>query len=192
MNTELLASLVGKMVKVNRGGPESRTGKVLYGGDDHFALLTEKEGVVYFNSSHVKSITQDLQSNVEEASEESMEFLKEDTLGALFTSLRNQQVIINRGGPEKLEGFLDNVNDDYVTLVLQDEVVRLATFHVKSISHNTNAKDEDSSESQESSNEQSSSQESNQEKSSSKKSKKRHRSALYLDEMEGAESGYSK
>ncbi|MCA0151522.1 MULTISPECIES: hypothetical protein [Rossellomorea] len=149
MNKELLSSLVGKVVKVNRGGPESRTGKVLYGGDDHFALLSEKDGVVYFNSSHVKSISQNIKSGLsvkEELSEEGLEFMKEDTLGDLLTSLKYQWVKINRGGPEKLEGILDHSSDEFVTLVLNEEVVRLATYHIKSISYGVKPEKEEKTE----------------------------------------------
>ncbi|MCR8850040.1 hypothetical protein NQ095_16590 [Rossellomorea sp. SC111] len=150
MNKELMSSLVGKIIKVNRGGPESRTGKLLYGGDDHFALLTEKDGVIYYNTSHVKSISQNIKSglpfNGEKLSEEGMEFIKEDTFGALLTSLKYQWVSINRGSPEKLEGILENSNDDFVTVVLNEEVVRLAAFHVKSISYGVKAKKQEKTE----------------------------------------------
>ena len=137
MNQELLTSLVGKDVKVNRGGPESRTGRLLHGGADHFALLTEKDGVVYFNASHVKSISQNSRKEevaFEDTTEE-LDYLKEDLFTTLLSSLKYQWVGINRGGPEKLEGVLEDVNEDFVTLVLSEEVVRLATFHIKSISY---------------------------------------------------------
>ena len=138
MNQELLTSLVGKDVKVNRGGPESRTGRLLHGGADHFALLTEKDGVVYFNASHVKSISQNSRGEMEIASDDTTEdlyYFKEDMFTTLLSSLKYQWVGINRGGPEKLEGVLEDVNEDFVTLVLSEEVVRLATFHIKSISY---------------------------------------------------------
>ncbi|MBN8193709.1 hypothetical protein JI667_16285 [Bacillus sp. NTK074B] len=149
MNRELLSSLVGKVVKVNRGGPESREGKLLYGGDDHFALLSEKDGVVYFNSAHVKSISQNIKTGMpvkEELSEEGLEFMKEDTLGTLLTSLKYQWVKINRGGPEKIEGILDHSSDEFVTLVLNEEVVRLATYHIKSISYGVKPEKEEKTE----------------------------------------------
>ncbi|WP_205688839.1 hypothetical protein [Bacillus sp. BHET2] len=206
MNKELMTSLVGKVLKVNRGGPESRMGKLLYGGDDHFALLTEKDGVVYYNSAHVKSISQNSKSGMpDNASEEVLEFMKEDTLGALLTSLQYQWVKINRGGPEKLEGVLDNSNEDYITLVLNEEVIRLATFHVKSISYVANekkegssdqkedSKKEDNSKQKEESKKESTSNEKTKEqsskKSSTKKANKKQPSSLYLDEIEGAQSG---
>ncbi len=206
MNKELMTSLVGKVVKINRGGPESRIGKLLYGGDDHFALLTEKDGVVYFNAAHVKSISQNSKSEMPfNGSEEEIEFMKEDTLGALLTSLQYQWVKINRGGPEKLEGVLDHSNEDYVTVVLNEEVIRLAMFHVKSISYVTNenkkgasdkkeeSKEENTSKQKEGNKEESTSKQKTKEqsskKTSTKKANKKQPSSLYLDEMEGAQSG---
>ncbi len=52
-----LQSLIGKNVKINRGGPDSIQGKLLAVKSD-FLVLSTNEGVVYVASSHVKSITE--------------------------------------------------------------------------------------------------------------------------------------
>ena len=42
---------------------------------------------------------------------------------------------INRGGPETLEGVLDDINDDYVTIIANEEVIRLSMFHIRNVSY---------------------------------------------------------
>ncbi|BCB05921.1 hypothetical protein [Bacillus sp. KH172YL63] len=193
MNKELMTALLGKVVRVNRGGPESRTGMVLYAGEDHFALLTEKEGVVYFHGAHVKSITHNAKTGLPfKAVGKNNEFMKEDTFAGLVASLQYKWVTINRGGPEKIEGVLDNFTDDYLSLVVNEEVVRIAMFHVKSLSYvDHDQKDEEKKdEAQEESNSNEGSDEQSSKKSSGKKSKKRQPSSCYYDEIEGAEAGY--
>ncbi|MCC5803116.1 hypothetical protein [Rossellomorea vietnamensis] len=179
MNNEFSPSLVGKIVKVNRGGPESPIGKFLYGEGDHFALLTEKNGVVYFNAAHVKILSQNMKSGKPiETSDEEYVFIKEDSFGDLLKSLKNQWVKINLGDLEKLEGVLADANDLYITLVRNDEVIRVITFHIKTIS-NVNVADRKK--------EKSSFKNLPSNQPTSKKSKQNLSSVLYLDELEGAE-----
>ena len=58
MNNDMWKSLVGKTIKVDRGGPESRIGKLMAVLDDHLVLLTKDDGVIYYNTHHVKSVTE--------------------------------------------------------------------------------------------------------------------------------------
>lgn len=46
-----------------------------------------------------------------------------------------QWVKINRGGPETLEGVMDVVTDDFVTIVANEEIIRVALFHIRNISY---------------------------------------------------------
>jgi spore coat protein B len=55
---EMTKSLLGKAIKIDRGGPESRIGKLLDIYDDHLVLLTEEDGVLYYNTNHIKSVTE--------------------------------------------------------------------------------------------------------------------------------------
>ena len=54
MNKNMILSLVDKVIKVDRGGPESRVGMVLNAEDDHFTLLTEEDGIIYYNIATCK------------------------------------------------------------------------------------------------------------------------------------------
>src|SRR3954470_21981652 len=58
MEKEMMNLFVGKTIKVDRGGPESRSGKLLAVFEDFFVLLTESDGVVFFKTNHIRSITE--------------------------------------------------------------------------------------------------------------------------------------
>ena len=137
MNKDLITSLMNKVVRIDRGGPESRIGKLLSVADDHITLLTEDDGVVYYMTHHIKSITdnakQGLEFNIEIP--ENFEFLKDNKCISVLEKLKYRWVKINRGGPETLEGVLNEANDDFVTIISNEEIIRIATFHIRNISY---------------------------------------------------------
>ena len=128
---------IGKVIRVNRGGPESRIGKLMDASDDHIALLTEDEGVVYYNTKHIKSLTDNVKGKMKFNIEDPIdfEFKKADNFQDLLESLKLKWVKINRGGPEKVEGVITEVNKDFVVLIDNQEIVRLSMFHIKNISY---------------------------------------------------------
>ena len=135
MNKDLLLSLLSKTIKVDRGGPESREGKLLAVGSDYFVLFTKDDGVVYYKMQHVKSITVDTKSNLsQEAGPEKVELYQGEDFKSVIKNFRHSWVKVNRGGPEKLEGILNEVDDDYVTIISKQEVIQLAMFHIRNIS----------------------------------------------------------
>lgn len=143
MNKDLLLSLVGKTVKVDRGGPESRIGKLLGVEKDHFALLTEQDGVIYYLTHHIKSLTENskkgLQFNEEEVTEEVTVHSAND-FAKLLEGLKYRWVKINRGGPESIEGVLDDVHEKFVTVVVNEEVIRMSMFHIRNIGYDIKKK----------------------------------------------------
>ena len=56
MNGQGMRGLVGREVKINRGGPDSIQGTLMDVRWDYMAVSC-KEGMVYVNDAHVKSIT---------------------------------------------------------------------------------------------------------------------------------------
>lgn len=154
MNKEMLQGLLDKAIKVDRGGPESRIGKLLAVHDDYFVLYTEDEGVIYYRMQHVKSITLDTKTGHKFSSEvpEGLSVMQEPLFKTIVGSVRHEWVKINRGGPETIEGILEQVTDDYVTVISNGEVLHLAMYHIRNISvgvkeenkekeeNNTNAK----------------------------------------------------
>jgi spore coat protein B len=135
MNKVLMSSMVGKVVNINRGGPEARTGLLLSAGEDYFVLQTKEEGVLYITSRHVNSISENTKQGIDfdRNVSESLVWSRAADFTSMLGDLKHQWVTINRGDPEKIEGVLDDANDDYITLILNEEVIHLASYYVKSV-----------------------------------------------------------
>ncbi|MCG7337229.1 hypothetical protein MHZ95_18390 [Sporosarcina sp. ACRSM] len=137
MNKDMLLSLVDRVIKVDRGGPESRYGKLLAAEEDHFILLTEDDGIIYYNTHHVKSLTVNAKNEVKLNFDipRGLDYVKAENFRGVVEKLRYRWVKINRGGPETLEGVMDVVNDDFITIVSNEEIINLSMFHVRNISY---------------------------------------------------------
>lgn len=137
MNKKMLLALVDKVIKVDRGGPESRVGLLLSAEDDYFTLLTENDGIIYYNTQHIKSLTNHSKNQTEFNLEipKDFEYIQADDFKDILNCLTLQWVKINRGGPETLEGVLDSVTDDYAIIVANEEIIRVALFHIRNISY---------------------------------------------------------
>ncbi|WP_369595298.1 hypothetical protein [Lysinibacillus pakistanensis] len=145
MNKNLLLTLMNKVIRVDRGGPESRIGKLMAAEDDHFVLLTEKDGIVYYKTQHIKSITLNSRDGMEFSVEDPAadSYLLAPDFKTVVSSLRHHWVKVNRGGPEMLEGIMDEVSDDYITIFSKEEIIRLAMYHVRNISLGTTSEKND-------------------------------------------------
>ena len=149
--TELLKNLTGSMVKVNQGGPESKKGIVLLVAGDYIGLLTEDDGIVFYNTTHIKSISvqnrsQNIDQNIDQSTPLSNSPIHYDNYFddihaqnflELFDYFAYKWVSINRGGPEAAEGILVQEEGEHYTLVNNDEVIRIYPYHIKSISIGT-------------------------------------------------------
>jgi spore coat protein B len=138
MDRELMNMHVGKTIRVDRGGPESRIGKLLAVFEDFFVLLTEKDGVVYYKTNHVRSITESSKDAMKLGLKipEKFDFKTAENFHKLLESIRFQWVKINRdGGPESLEGVLSDSNKHYASLIVNEEVVRFSLKHIRNISY---------------------------------------------------------
>lgn len=134
MFLDFLKSLIGKVIKIDRGGPESRVGLLLDVYNDHLVLLTEEDGLVYYNTHHIKSVTENTKNQVNIVIPESFEYKKANNLLSLLEILKLQWVKINRGGPEKIEGILCDVSNDIISLINKEEIVRISMVHLRNIS----------------------------------------------------------
>lgn len=137
MNKEMILSLVDKVIKIDRGGPESRVGKVVAAAEDHITLLTENDGIIFYNTHHIKSITDNVKKEIpfNVIIPKNFEFVQAKDFKGILQKLKYKWIKINRGGPETLEGVMEDVQDDFVTIVANDEVIRLAMFHIRNISY---------------------------------------------------------
>ncbi|MGO4543362.1 DUF2642 domain-containing protein [Paenibacillus sp. 2TAB23] len=143
-NDDFLQSLVGKNVKINRGGPDSIQGKLLAVKSDYLVVNT-REGVVYVARSHVKSITEVAcdknggnksggnKSGGHKSGHRDPNFIKANNFRGVIRALNQTFVQINWGGPERVEGFLAQVNNNSVLLVSGKEAIQIQIDHIKTI-----------------------------------------------------------
>ncbi|PQZ54941.1 spore coat protein [Bacillus sp. MYb209] len=146
ISSDLLNRLVGESVRVNRGGPESQKGTVVAVYSDYFVLLSEKGTFYYYQFQHLKSITKNTKDVAEDVGELPV-FLDGEDFQSLLQNLQYRWVKINRGGPEKIEGILQDVSSEYVTLIVKEEVIKIAHFHIKSVNYGLQVSKEEEEES---------------------------------------------
>ncbi|WNS74382.1 hypothetical protein RRV45_15885 [Bacillus sp. DTU_2020_1000418_1_SI_GHA_SEK_038] len=152
MSKDMMESLVNKVIKINRGGPETGSGTLLGVKDDYLILLSENDGVVYFKNQHIKSLTESPKKGQNSKNGQNynfdqinnLEYMAPDTFEELLEDLRYQWVTINRGGPEKVEGMLHDTNGEFVALFCNEELLRLSMYHIRSISYGVNVEEEES------------------------------------------------
>lgn len=139
---ETLTQLKGEYVKIYRGGPESTKGKIVGVGQD-FVTLQSKDGIVYYNIMHIKSVTQESKTPDSSSTEETdgITFYEAtnfyDLLGTNFVG-SNKEIKINLGGPESRKGYIVGVEQDYLILYSsEDGIVYYSLHHIKSISESS-------------------------------------------------------
>ncbi|MBV7507673.1 hypothetical protein KW850_20805 [Bacillus sp. sid0103] len=137
MDKDIMKCFIGKVIRIGRGGPESRIGMILDASDDLIVLLTADDGIVYYSIKHIKSFTDNMKGQMKFNIKvpKDFKFKKAANFQDLLESLKLKWIKINRGGPEKLEGVLGDVNKDYVFLIHNQEIIRLSMSHIKSISY---------------------------------------------------------
>lgn len=143
-----LNTLVGKSIKLNRKGPQSKTGMLLDQNPEFLTVLTEEDGVTYYTMHHLKSVSHN--AKVKETTPlelpEDFTFKTANTFKELLSQLEQVWVHINHG-PDKVEGVLCAVDDEWATIITHDEVVRVNIFHLKTLSYgNKIQKNEDKNE----------------------------------------------
>jgi spore coat protein B len=130
---KILNSMKYSLVKVDRGGPESRMGRLLGISSDFFVLYTQEDGVIYYHTQHVKSISEE--PNNDKVLNKYPEYVDGSNLAGLLSNLKNSWVKINRGGPESVEGVLTDCSDDYLVVIHNKEVYRIALSHIRNITY---------------------------------------------------------
>lgn len=129
----MLSDYVGSDVKINFGGPESRTGELVAVKSDYLVLNTEEEGVVYYQLSHIKGasikVTEDDPLLFSKVS-----FLDKPDFEGVLEALKYKKVKVNRGGPESVKGVLNDLTSDSLVLSVNDDLLLVPVFHIKSVS----------------------------------------------------------
>ncbi|SFL54111.1 spore coat protein B [Paenibacillus sp. 1_12] len=150
MDKESVILLTGRIVRIDRGGPESKKGKLISAKDDHIVIDVENEGMLYYKMDHIKSITLDARdvsdlTGVVLPEEQSVlpKFIDAEDLNSVMDNMKYRWVQINRGGPEKTEGVLIEATVDLVRMVVGNEVVHILPFHIRNISYGLKKNDQD-------------------------------------------------
>ena len=135
-----LYSMVGKQVKINRGGPNSKEGILLKAKEDYIALLVGQE-VFYFLTKHIHSATQNIKENssiVDTNSVTEVSYFDSKTFTDLLKELKHQSIQINEG-PESRIGELLNVNPSMIVILHEEDgPIYYNLEHVKFIKASTN------------------------------------------------------
>lgn len=209
---ELAANLKEQTVRINGKGPESKVGKIIEVKEDFILLYTKEDGLIFYKEQHIKSLSfpnknedtkEEKETNTtkpeeskkdesptEETNTEEHDLMQiyghimAENMNDVLTNLKYSWVKINRKGPESLEGLLVDSNDNHLVLAVENEILRVSTYHVKNFSVNHKIKQEESNEknsSEKDSNEKNSSEkgsngkESNEKKSSEKESNQKEK-----------------
>lgn len=136
INLTYLNDLVGRVVKINKAGPDLRTGKLLEVNDDYLTLQTKEQEVVYYLLNHVKAVVEDTKGNVNPTDYPELTIYggETKTVMDLLDQLLLGSVQINGGGPASRFGKLLAVNDEFLTLETKKEgLVLYQIDHIKSV-----------------------------------------------------------
>jgi len=117
-----LYDLIGKKVRVNNDGPESRSGRLLHVERDYLVLDTKEDGVVYYNLEHIKSVSELTGNHYRDWEDfwpRDPSFIRAFNFWDLLRSLINKKIQINRGGPDKVVGHFAELGPGF--LVIEDK-----------------------------------------------------------------------
>ena len=135
MSEDIMQSFIGKVIRVDVGARKSRIGRVMDASDEHIVIFTE-DAVVYYNIDYIHCFSENSKGEMEFDIEvpNDFEFIKVATFKDLLDSLKFRWVQIDCGG-KKLEGILNDVKQDVVTLINKEEIFRIFMFHIENISY---------------------------------------------------------
>ncbi|PFP25961.1 hypothetical protein COJ96_19635 [Bacillus sp. AFS073361] len=135
MSEDLKKYFKESVIKVNRDGSESKISKFLYEGHDYIAVLTEADEIVYYNTHHINSFTENTKQKVDFDIDVPENFKEAENFNDLLKLLKYHWVNINHGHSEGVKGVICEVKDDTVHMVSNEEFVRIPLFHVHYVSY---------------------------------------------------------
>jgi len=140
-----LSSMIGRVVQIYRGGPDSNNGWLLDVSEDYLTLQKNDGEIIYYKTAHIKSIREDtmIKYNSLLSIDAKKPILKARIFNELASNLIGQTVRINGKGPESKEGQLIDVKEDYMTLhTEEDGFIFFNKQHIKSLSFPTEKEDD--------------------------------------------------
>ena len=140
---ELVQSLQMGYVQVNGGGPSSSKGYLLDTKSEYIALTTEEKGLVFYRLDQIKSLST-TESDFSEVLP-TIAFGGSDLFTDLLRSLLLQWTTVNHG-PDKVEGILIEVNDEYSVLVKHKEVIYVPNDSINFVAQKVEVEEEENNE----------------------------------------------
>lgn len=136
MQDNYLQSLIGKGVQIHRGGPDSNTGKLLDVTEEYVALQKDDGEIIYFKTSHIKSIRENAMIKFNSLlNPDETFFIKASKFQEMASQLKKQHVRINGKNSESRVGRLIDVREDYVIIYTEvDGLIFYKDQHIKSLS----------------------------------------------------------
>lgn len=137
----LLRKLQYKAIQIDRNGPESRCGLLLDVKSDYLAILTKKDGIVFYPFFHIKSISEYPMDSLDieyprNITASSFNFFSQaETFSGVLSDFIGHNVQINRGGPESRQGQIISVNPNFVALQNSlDSLYIYVNHHIRNVS----------------------------------------------------------
>lgn len=122
-----------KMVRIGNPGPNGKIGLLLGINENFLTLYTEKDGVIYYNMNHVKQYTEFAKEGLHSVINfpKGLNYVEEFSYDSLAET--DEWVVIHLGGPEKVEGIVKSVSENFIKLIFHEEIIHVAKYHIKSI-----------------------------------------------------------
>lgn len=138
---KFLKHSIGKMIQVERGGPDKINGKLVAIGNDFITVETQQDGYIYLQTRHMKSISEPIVDETEAKQNVIVEenhippMIEADDFSQLLNQLKHRLIRINHAGPNVIQGVLIDTGDESITLLHQmKELVYFPTYHIRSVS----------------------------------------------------------
>lgn len=142
---KLLQSMLNQKIQLDNE-PDS-VGILLYVDNDLIVVFNDNDGEVHYNLEHIRMIAtaedvdeEMVNDNSSEEHEKSASFYSAErtysgplTFKDLFQYFKHKWVSLNRKGPEAIEGILMKSEDDFLTIINNEEAFHIHPFHIKSL-----------------------------------------------------------
>ncbi|WP_285765449.1 hypothetical protein [Peribacillus sp. SI8-4] len=129
-----LEALKGKFVRVYKGGPESREGRLIEVRSDYIVLQTEENQIVYYPIEHLKIVVENARKVLDLCPINDKEIVYPGTFLGALEALQDSCIQVNGGGPASKIGRVIDVKDEFLVLSTEKEgLVLFSISHIKSV-----------------------------------------------------------
>ncbi|RXJ02554.1 hypothetical protein DS745_06170 [Anaerobacillus alkaliphilus] len=138
---ELLDKLKYRSVRIS-SGQDVRTGMLVEVKEDYIGIFTEEDGVTFYTSSYIHSISEPNRSasdiTYQEVEFQTFQPMNSQIIGKnfnqLLTNLKFSWININRNRLDRIDGLLVEIYEDYLTLIQKQMVIRIPINQIRNVS----------------------------------------------------------